>query len=140
MATNDGSTASSRVTVGLSGALAHAGAAAADRSGLLGVCAQERLTRSRGAGFNASGLPDEAVDAVLSRTSTRPTISRYIVAGPALRSDARVAIEQIDQHLAHAATAYLTSPFTDATIVVCDRSDPRVSVWRGRDERLSSAG
>lgn len=138
MTTNDGF--ASRVTVGLSGALAHAGAAAADRSGLLGLCAQERLTRSRGAGFNASGLPDEAVDAVLSRTSTRPTIAQYVLAGPAPRSAARLDVEPIDQHLAHAATAYLTSPFTDATVVVCDRSDPRVSVWRGRGDRLTSAG
>ena len=138
MTTTDGST--SPVTVGLSGAVAHAAAAAADRSGLLGVCPQERLTRNRGAGFNSSGLPDEAVDAVLSRRSTRPAVTRYVLAGPAPRSDAHVAVEPIDQHLAHAATAYLTSPFADATVVVCDRSDPGVSVWRGREGRLTSTG
>jgi carbamoyltransferase len=130
------------VTVGLSGAVAGAAAAAADRSGLLCVCPQERLTRTRGAGFNSSGLPDEAVDAVLSRASLRSTVFRYVMAGPGPASGlpaAGIEVVQIDQHLGHAATAYLTSPFADATIVVCDRSTPRVSRWRGRDGRITSA-
>ncbi len=127
--------------MGLSGAAGHAAAAAADRSGLLSVCPQERLTRNRGAGFNASGLPDEAVDAVVSAgAAPRRAIARYVLAGVAPQFASPVVLEQIDQHLAHAATAYLTSPFANATIVVCDRSEPRVSVWRGLDGSITSAG
>jgi carbamoyltransferase len=128
------------LTVGLSGAHGHAAAAAASRSGLFGVCPQERLTRNRGAGFNASGLPDEAVDAVLERAPAGSEIARYLLAGPPPPSRSRVPLESIDQHVAHAATAYLTSPFTDATIVICDRSEPRLSVWHGRDGEITPAG
>jgi carbamoyltransferase len=120
------------LTVGLSGVLSDAAAAATGPSGVIGVCPQERVTRTRGAGFNASGLPDEAIDAVM-RSGASPSlpIDRYVLAGPALTAAVPVPVESISQHLAHAATAYLSSPFTDATIVVCDRSDPKISVWRG---------
>src|SRR4051812_48844013 len=122
------------LTVGLSGASAHAAAAAADVTGVVGVCPQERLTRTRDAGFNASGLPDEAVDAVTRRGEARQQdVARYVIAGSAPVFTSLVPIEQISPHLAHAATAYLSSSFSDATIVVCDRSEPRISVWRGRD-------
>jgi len=40
-------------------------------------------------------------------------------------------------HLAHAATAYLSSGISDAVIVICDRADPRISVWRGRNGALA---
>ena len=51
--------------LGLGGAARHGCAAIADDRQLLGVCEQERLTRVKGAGFNPSGLPDEAIDALL---------------------------------------------------------------------------
>jgi carbamoyltransferase len=128
------------LTIGLSGAHGHAAAAVASRSGLLAVCPQERLTRNRGAGFNASGLPDEAVEAVLERAPAGSEIARYVLAGPLPQPRPRVAVEPVGQHLAHAATAYLTSPFADATIVVCDRSEPRLSVWHGRNGEITASG
>jgi carbamoyltransferase len=45
--------------------------------------------------------------------------------------------ERLDHHLAHACTAYLSSPFTSATIVVCDHEAPKVSVWRGRGKDIT---
>jgi carbamoyltransferase len=44
---------------------------------------------------------------------------------------------RIDHHLAHAATAFLTSPFERATVIVCDTSaDRELSVWLGDGVRL----
>src|SRR5436190_488722 len=97
-------------TIGLSGATGHAAAAAVDASGVIGACAQERLTRTRAAGFNASGLPDEAIHAVLKgHGATGAPVSRYVLAGSAPAFESKTPIELISQHLAHAATAYLSS-------------------------------
>ena len=45
-------------------------------------------------------------------------------------------IEVIAPHLAHASTAYRTSPFTSAAIVVCDHKAPEVSIWIGEGETI----
>ena len=50
-------------TVGLGGVARHGCVALSDRGRIVGVCEQERITRMRNAGFNTSGLPDEALDA-----------------------------------------------------------------------------
>jgi hypothetical protein len=56
------------LSIGLGGAAQHGCAALADGVSILGVCEQERVTRVRGAGFNAaSGLPDEAIELLLRR-------------------------------------------------------------------------
>ena len=40
----------------------------------------------------------------------------------------------MDHHGAHAATAFFTSPFAEAVVVVCDRhGHPELTVWRGDD-------
>ena len=51
------------LTVGLGGVASHGCVALSERGRIVGVCEQERITRVRNAGFNASGLPDEALDA-----------------------------------------------------------------------------
>lgn len=106
--------------------------AALGRGGdLLGVCGQERATRVRSAGTAPSGLPDQALDLLLTRAgSSRADVSRYVVVegdGPA--PDA--SFERVGDHFAHACAAYLTSPSTNAVIVVCDHDAPEVSVWLG---------
>jgi hypothetical protein len=51
--------------IGLGGAARNGCVALRVDDGILGVCEQERITRVRAAGFNASGLPDEALDELL---------------------------------------------------------------------------
>lgn len=126
------------LTAGLGGAVRHGCAAIADGTRLTGVCGQERVTRLRDAGFNASGLPDEALDVLLSRMGrSRRDVARYTAAEPISARDGHVAIDRIDHHLAHACTAYLTSPFSSAVIVVCDEDAPKVSVWEARNGSVS---
>jgi carbamoyltransferase len=110
-----------------------AGVAALVESGQLqGVCPQERATRTRSAGLNASGLPDEALDLLLQRRGlSRTSVDRYV----AVEGDGPVPpgfAHRVDHHRAHATTAYLTSPFGSAVILVCDHEAPEVSVWTGQ--------
>ena len=118
--------------LGLGGVSQHACAALSTEQGVVGVCEQERVTRVRGAGFNRSGLPDEAVDALLAQINGR----RSEVVSSTIAEESQCPgpwpTTRIDHHLAHAATAYLTSPFDAADIVVCDHEKPGISVWRGR--------
>lgn len=121
---------------GIGGGVRHGAAALADGDRLVGACPQERATRVRGAGLNASALPDEALDLLLHRLGrTRREITRYVFAvddGPAPPGSA----ERLDHHRAHASTAYLTSPFDTAVVVVCDHEAPEVSVWTARGTTL----
>ncbi len=119
------------LTVGLGGSARHGCVAVSDGTTILGVCAQERATRVRAAGFNSSGLPDEALNLVLDRAGrNRSEIVRYALCekeqGPVCQEEVR-----ISQHHASACGAYLSSPFTSAVIVVCDTEAPKVSVWSG---------
>jgi carbamoyltransferase len=94
----------------------------------LGVCEQERITRVRGAGFNATGLPDEVLDALLERSRRRRSdVTAYAVAeAVSATSQARI---ELDRHFAHASAAFLPSPFKSATVVVCDRDASQLSIW-----------
>jgi carbamoyltransferase len=122
------------ITAGLGGIHRHGCAALADGTHLVGVCQQERVTRVRGAGFGASGIPEEALDLLLERLGRRRAdVGRIVVAEAASRYAGRQGFEHIDHHLAHASTAYLSSPFTSAAVVVCDHEPPGVSIWRGVD-------
>lgn len=97
----------------------------------LRVCGQDRATRVRRAGVGGSGLPDDALDLLLERAGrSRADITRYVVTeGDGTPPDA--SLERVTDHFAHACTAYLTSPSTNAVIVVCDHDAPEVSVWTG---------
>ncbi len=59
------------LTAGFGGVSRHACAALADEQTVLGVCEQERITRVRGAGVEESGLPDQALDALLAQAHAR---------------------------------------------------------------------
>ena len=121
------------LTAGLGGAVRHGCVALVDRQRVVGACEQERITRVRGAGFNGTGLPDEALDTLLERLGQdRDEVTTYAIAeGPKPRQDDWLA--QLDHHLGHACASYLSSPFSSAAIVVCDHEAPKVSVWHGRD-------
>ncbi len=129
----------SMLTVGLGGVARHGCVALSEDGVLLGVCEQERITRQRAAGFNASGLPDEALDATLERLGRRrDDVGRYIAASEGEVHGSSASIEHIDHHLAHACTAYLTSSFSSAAILVCDHESPKVSVWQGQASSVTS--
>ena len=104
---------------------------------ILGICEQERVTRVRAAGFNASGLPDEALDELLRRSShARGDIAAYALAESAPAPGGIVPL-RIEHHFAHACSAFLPSGFDSATIVVCDHEDPQVSLWEGSGTTIS---
>lgn len=101
------------------------------------MCEQERISRVRGAGFNSTGLPDEALNTVLERQGlSRSDVQRYVLADSGDRPEMPTPFECIDRHLAYASTSYLTSSFVSATVVVCDDETPRLSVWKGLGPNL----
>jgi carbamoyltransferase len=127
------------LVAGFGGANTQACAALADGGRLLGVCMQERITRVRGAGFNeTTGLPDEALDALLERMRrSRADVDRYVFSDstPPQRDDRRS--DHMDRHLALASAAYLSSPFQSAAIIVCDRDATPITVWEGRGSEIT---
>jgi carbamoyltransferase len=122
----------STITAGLGGVARHGCVALMSGQQLVGVCAQERVTRIRSAGFNATGLPDEALDVLLQRIRRdRSDVARYVLAEALHEPAGAGSFERVDHHYAHACAAYLSSHFSSATIVVCDHEAPKVSVWQG---------
>lgn len=122
---------------GVSGGARNGCVALTDGRELAGVCAQERVVRVRGAGVNGNGVPDEALDLMLRRLGrSRTDVDRYVVAAPAGNSGPGVG-ERVDHHFAHACTAYLSSPFPSAAIVVCDHEWPHLSVWTGSGQDIA---
>ncbi len=122
---------------GIAGGMRHGAVALADGGRLLAACSQERVTRVRSAGVNSTGLPDEAMDLLLQRLGrTRGDITRSVAADNPGGRRSNLLFEYIDHHLAHACTAYLTSPFERAAIIVCDHESPGLSVYRGDGETM----
>ena len=118
------------IVVGIGGGRRSAAAAVVNAGQLAGVCAQERVTRTRDAGVNRSGLPDQAIDVLLQRLGlSRGAVDRWIAADGD-GDGAPASVERVDHHFA-LATAYLTSPFASSAVVVCDHDAPEVSVWTG---------
>ena len=113
---------------GLVGGLRNGSAALAENGALNAVCAQERVTRVRSNRSVEGGMPDLALDFLLRRQNqSRNDVSRYVIA-QAGESDEDAGLERIDPHFAHACTAYLTSPFSSAAILVCDDEAPYLSL------------
>ncbi|HZB25873.1 MAG TPA: carbamoyltransferase C-terminal domain-containing protein [Vicinamibacterales bacterium] len=126
------------LTAGLGGVTRRGSAAISSAGRLLGVCEQERITRIRNAGFDESGLPGEAIDALLQRLGrSRDDIDKYVLAEAERDAAACGPCDRIDHHLAHASTAYRSSPFQSAAIIVCDHDAPKVSVWQGAGSTLT---
>jgi carbamoyltransferase len=121
----------SGLVVGVSGSSRNACATLGTSDGVLGICSQERVTRVRGAGCNGTGLPDEAINALLARAGRQKTdITAYALAEPSAPLP-DIEPSRVSHHFAHACAAFLPSPFDAATIVVCDHESPQISVWEG---------
>lgn len=126
------------LTAGLGGADRHGCVALSDGQRVVAVCEQERVNRVRGAGFNATGLPDEALDLLLQRGGhRRADVGRRVIAEGQAGGAGGEGVSRIDHHLAHASAAYFSSPFSSATIVVCDHEAPKLSVWKGSGAEIT---
>lgn len=128
------------VLVGISGARRNPAAAVASGGRLLGFCEQERLTRIRGVGLRRGQLPEEAVAAVLKIAGRDSSaVHAYVTAEEGVTLPEGLPRLRLDHHHCHAATAFLTSSFERAAILVCDRnSSPEVSVWLGEGRTVTS--
>ncbi|HET7219015.1 MAG TPA: carbamoyltransferase C-terminal domain-containing protein [Vicinamibacterales bacterium] len=118
--------------LGIGGVTRHGCAALSDDRRVLGICEQERITRARGAGCDANGIPGAALDALLGNLGrTRASIDACAVAEDVAPA-AGWPVVKLEHHEGHASAAYLTSPFDAATILICDHGVPGVTVWQGR--------
>jgi len=121
-----------QLVIGISGARRNATVAACSRGTLVAVCEQERLSRMRGVPLERGRLPVEAVEAVLRLAGERhpSEVHLYAVAEEAAVLPAELRVARVEHHKAHAASAFYTSPFERAAVLVCDRhSNPCTSVW-----------
>lgn len=100
---------------------------------VIAACPHERVTRVRGHAVRQS-WPEATLDLLLTRGgASRHDVQRYVaVQGPDAGGPAPPAGHVvIDHHLAHASTAYRTSPFDSAAVLVCDQAPPGTSLWVG---------
>lgn len=118
------------LVVGVSGAAHNACVTVCAPDRVVGICEQERVTRVRAAGFNSSGLPDEALDEILRRAGKDRRDVRTWVVSDMLKPPSET-VAALDDHFAHACAAFLPSPFESAAILVCDHHSPQMSVWDG---------
>ena len=123
---------------GISGAKRNACAAIYVDGQIGAACEQERLTRARGVGLPAGALPLEAVDQVIALSRSRKDdVESYVVAEPQVQLPKSLRTVTVDHHRAHAAAAFLTSPFDRATVLICDsHADRELSVWIGDGAKL----
>jgi carbamoyltransferase len=121
------------VILGIAGASRNAALALCDRGRIVGVCEHARVTRTRRAALRHGQLPQETLQTLLHRGAfSQEDISAYAVAESSIQLPPDRPVSYVDHHLAHAATAFYSSPFEDATIVVCDRGgSPELTVWWG---------
>ena len=126
------------VLLGISGAKRNACAAICMAGDVRAVCEEERVTRVRGIGLGRHGIPGAAIDQVLATGRCDPsTVSALVVAEADAHVSSSLPLVAVEHHRAHAATAYLTSSFPRAAVLVCDsHADREVSVWLGAEGRL----
>jgi carbamoyltransferase len=125
--------------VGISGAHRNAAVAACEGRTLVAFCEQERLTRVRGARLMPGSVPTEALALVLKLAGERHLcdVEGYAVAEDAVVLSPSLPTTRIEHHEAHAASAFYTSPFDRAAVLVCDqRPTAECSVWVADGERL----
>ncbi len=131
--------------LGIGGVLGDA-AAAVIRDGEIAAAVEEAKLMRRA---QPGRLPDAAIGACLRIAGITPeqvdyiALARPLPAGSALpvalRMFAKARVVSIDHHAAHAAAAYLPSPFENATVVTLDgEGDLRCGgKWRGEGSRLT---
>jgi carbamoyltransferase len=121
---------------GLGGARRNACVSLCTPTRVVGISEHERITRVRAASVNPSGLPDETLNELLRRSGRETSdIASFAVTDDFPRLEP-LRTSRFDHHLAHAAAAFLPSPFEAATIVVCDHEPPQVSVWDGNGRSI----
>jgi carbamoyltransferase len=126
------------VVLGIAGASRNAAVALCDAGRVVGVCEHARITRTRRAALRPGQLPKETLQTILQLGGfTEGDISAYALGEAAIQLPPDRPVAYVEHHLAHAATAFYTSPFKDATIIVCDRGgSPELTVWRGSEEGI----
>jgi len=130
------------VILGIAGASRNAALALCDAGRVVGVCEHARVTRTRRAALRPGQLPKETLQTMLQLGAcSEQDISAYAVAEKAIHLPPERPVEYVDHHLAHASTAFYSSPFKDATIIVCDRGgSPELTVWRGTEGGIRQEG
>lgn len=130
--------------LGIGGVLGDAAAAVIQDGRIAAAIEEAKLTRRPQPGR----LPEAAVTACLRIAGIAPADVDYVaLARPlppgsalpiALRMFPKARVVSIDHHAAHAAAAYLTSPFQNAIVITLDREgDLRCGgKWRGEANRL----
>src|SRR5688572_12039367 len=118
--------------VGVSGVRRNATVAASIGGILTASCEQERFTRIRGIRLDPAVLPSEALEAVLTLSRRRASeVQSYAIAEDDARLPVSLRAVRIEHHQAHAASAFFTSPFERAAVIVCDRHITHpLSVWK----------
>jgi carbamoyltransferase len=128
-----------QLVVGISGVRRNAAVAAGQGRTLVAFCEQERVTRVRGVRLESKSVPGEALALVLKLAGERrlSDITTYAVAEEAAALSASLPITRVDHHEAHAASAYYTSPFERAAVLVCDQhSEAGCSTWIADGQRF----
>ena len=127
--------------LGIAGASRNATIALCDDGEVVAVCEQERLTRTRREGLRRGKLPLEATQTVLNLgRRTTADVSQYAVAETAVELPGDLPVARLDHHYGHAAAAFLTSRFSDAVVVVCDRhGESELTVWRADASGITRA-
>jgi carbamoyltransferase len=131
--------------LGIGGVLSDAAAALISDGEVAAAVEESKLTRRAQSGR----LPEAAIGACLGIAGIMPeqidyvALARPLPAGSALpvalRMFAKAHVVSIDHHAAHAAAAYLPSPFANAVVVTLDRAgDLRCGGrWRGEGNRIT---
>jgi len=123
--------------VGIAGSRRSAAAALCRHGELVAFCEQERVTRQKHIGLVSGALPREAVECVLAVGGVDAASVAYAAAEDAVILPTDAPAVRCDHHFAHAVTAFCSSPFDEAAVLVCDRHSPgEVTAWRGTGDRL----
>lgn len=120
------------IVLGIAGASRNTALALSRDGEVVAVCERERVTRTRRAAMEPGQMPRETLEAILDLGHCRERdIAVYAAAEEAIRLPG-IETEYVDHHHGHAATAFYTSPFEEATILVCDHHGaPELTVWHG---------
>jgi carbamoyltransferase len=129
------------LVAGIAGIARNTATALSSCGQVVAVCEQERVTRTRHAGLAAGQLPKEALEAVLAVAGRgQRDIDTYAIAEEDAALPTQVAVERVDHHLAHAATAFFTSDLTESAVVICDRHHQGgTTVWKADRRGITAA-
>src|SRR5262249_37526632 len=128
-----------RVVIGVSGARRNAAVAVCREGRVCAACEQERFTRARGIGILRGGFPTEALEAALSLAGCSGRDDITCAVGEEMILPSNVHPLRFNHQLAHAMSAFYTSPFQEAVVLVCGSAAPEVSVWEADSRGVRNA-